>query len=88
MKDHKDKKLENQESNAEETFVELIDYVVQLRSSVRNAFTTVKSARLNDRLSEIIEKVVRSQITKVFEALQRTIILRVLAVNDELLKEI
>ena len=88
VRDHRDEILESQESNADETFVELIDHVVQLRSSVRNAFTTVKSARLNDRLSEIIEKVVRSQITKVFEALQRTIILRVLAVNDELLKGI
>ena len=76
----------NGKADADETFSELINYIVRFRSSVRNAVMTVKSARLNDRLSEIIEKVVRSQITKVFESLQRTIILRAIAVNDELLK--
>ena len=76
----------NGKADADETFFELINYIVRFRSSVRNAVMTVKSARLNDRLSEIIEKVVRSQITKVFESFQLTIILRAIAVNDELLK--
>ena len=53
---------------------------------MHNAVVVVKAARLNDRLSEIIEKVVRSQITKTFEALQATIILRISAVQDELVR--
>ena len=75
-----------EESEADETFLELVTCIARFRSSVHNAVVVVKAARLNDRLSEIIEKVVRSQITKTFEALQTTIILRISAVQDELVR--
>ena len=75
-----------EENEADETFLELVTCIARFRSSVHNAVVVVKAARLNDRLSEIIEKVVRSQITKTFEALQTTIILRISAVQDELVR--
>ena len=76
----------DEESEEDETFLELVTCIARFRSSVHNAVVVVKAARLNDRLSEIIEKVVRSQITKTFEALQTTIILRISAVQDELVR--
>ena len=66
------------------SFDGFIDDLVRFRGCLTGTNTSVRAARLHDRVAEIIEEAVRTQITKLFTSVQTTILCRFGAVNDAL----